>query len=679
MRFAPPSTRFDRFALAGVLLAGTAAACGLALGLFARFEGLGAAPLAVDEYFIVRSTQNVLHHGWPVFDCGGIYSRGLLLQYLAALAHLLGVPLEVAPRLISAVSSVIALPAAFLIGRRVGGTSVALLAVAILAASVWETEIARFGRMYAPFQAVFLWYVVFFLKRTVDEDQRAAWAMMTLTVVSTLFWEGGVFLALANFLPVFLRARSPGVSKREWLDLLKFIPVLLAAYWFVTSDFRYFGTDTALPLDYVPAAANSPGGVVSGAPWLWPGIRAHPLWLVWSIAPWVLSAVAVRTLWRGPQSPWAKAGFMATLLAAIGQQFLAAAALLLLTRLCRYATRQELTSAAARWLYLAMASWLLFWSGIAWLSWSRPLGVAWWKAALALVFPLVSTPNLIDQVLHPWAAAVPALTAVLVVLIAGAVVRVLRSDESGVSAERAVLVLSCCMLLAASATHTPRHETRYVFFLFPLLVILALSTLASWLTRAAGRRYALATLLTTPLCVAAFMVTEDFKPSYLLQIDSPANMLNEDLSPARRAHLVLRADTRALARWLDQHATREGDVVVNAFQSLDYYVRTIDFFYVDRNDFNYEAYACRLGTVDRWSNRPLLQSVPALGAVIAAHPTTFLVTYSSRLPPLLAQLSAYRPSVQWQHGDLAVVVFSGAPHALAPLSPAVGAFRRCSI
>ena len=43
-----------------------------------------------------------------------------------------------------------------------GGRDVGLIAVAVLALSVWEIEIGRFGRMYAPFQALFAWYIVFF-------------------------------------------------------------------------------------------------------------------------------------------------------------------------------------------------------------------------------------------------------------------------------------------------------------------------------------------------------------------------------------------------------------------------------------------------------------------------------------------------------------------------------------
>ena len=96
---AGPRQQWPLYALAGAAVA---------VGLYARFKNLHAAPLAVDEFFIVRSVENVLQHGVPRFDCGGYYTRGLLLQYLAALLQLLGISGEIAPRLISAVSSVLA-------------------------------------------------------------------------------------------------------------------------------------------------------------------------------------------------------------------------------------------------------------------------------------------------------------------------------------------------------------------------------------------------------------------------------------------------------------------------------------------------------------------------------------------------------------------------------------------
>jgi hypothetical protein len=120
----------------------------LALGVYARFRALDSAPLAIDEYFIARSVQNILAHGGlPAFDCGGFYARGLLLQYLAAPLVLMGVPLTEAPRIVAASSSLVALPAAYIIGRRLGGPALGWIAIILLSLSLWTVEMARFGRM----------------------------------------------------------------------------------------------------------------------------------------------------------------------------------------------------------------------------------------------------------------------------------------------------------------------------------------------------------------------------------------------------------------------------------------------------------------------------------------------------------------------------------------------------
>jgi hypothetical protein len=92
------------------------AACVIA-GTVARFKGLGRWPLAIDEYYFAQSVQNVLHSGLPEYPCGGLYVRGLLLQYAAALLQWAGLTAELAPRLLAAVSSLLMLPAAYSIGR----------------------------------------------------------------------------------------------------------------------------------------------------------------------------------------------------------------------------------------------------------------------------------------------------------------------------------------------------------------------------------------------------------------------------------------------------------------------------------------------------------------------------------------------------------------------------------
>lgn len=625
----------------------------LALGIFARFKGLGAAPLAVDEYFVVRSTQNLLHHGWPVFDCGGVYSRGLILQYLTALLARLGLPIDVAPRLISAVSSLLALPAAFILGRRIHSRTVGLLAVVILALSVWETEIGRFGRMYAPFQAVFLWYLVYFLRRTVDRDARADWPMIILTLLATLLWEGGVFLALANFLPVFLQERSVNLSKREWAGLVKFVLVCAASYWFVTTDFRMLGGSAALPLDYDPTAANNNGASLGESASLWTALLARRTWLALFLVPLAASAWAARTVWLRRETALSAAVLSAALAAGLGHQFLAVAAILTLAAVLRFASPVQLTSHAARTVYGALAICALFWLGFMGSTWTPPTDGMFWKKALSFALPLTSQPDFLNQVVRPWASAVPMLGLGLLLLVSTGVVRVLRRDEPGISDERAVIAVFLCMLLAACASDTPRHETRYVFFLYPVAVLIALTSitrLTDHLTRGSTRA---AATLTPLLGLGLFMLSEDFQPRHLLTIDRPATVFRLNLSPAQQSHLVTRDNSPALAQWLHQHTA--GDVVVSAYQSLDYYYPKTDFFYVERSDYNFESYSCRYGTVDRWSNRPLLQSAQGIAALLSETSTIYLVTYSARVGPLIQQFSQYHPRVSWHEGHLAVV------------------------
>jgi len=658
-----PSNASWPAATGGALAVALAAAlCALVLGVFARFKSLAAAPLAVDEYFIVRSVQNLLHHGLPLFDCGGAYTRALVLQYLAAGLDILGFPAEIAPRMISATCSVIALPAAYVLGRRVSGPVVGLLAVAVLALSVWETEMGRFGRMYAPFQAVFLWYLVFFLRRTVDRDSRADWGLIALTVLGALLWEGGVFLAVANFLPPFLQHGSLKLPKQEWLGLLKYAGVLVAAGWFIGTDFRMLGGTPALPGDYDPSGAAGLADFLQSGPQLWQVLRSNPAWMALLALPLGATLTAVRALWRRGAADLTAAGLLAALVAALAHQFLAVAAIILLLLLLRFSSWQELRSPPARTVYVAIGVCALFWCILTGASWTGPAAGSTWKAVAASIYPLVSFPDLLGQVVHPWAAAVPALGLGLAFLVGMSLIHSLRYSENGLTDERALLVVWLCLLLAACSSSPIRHETRYVFFLYPVAIVLSLTAvvrLASGLR--ADRRIA---VLVPVLCLGLFAMSEDFQLGHLFRIDSPAVIYQAQATPAKQEHLVVRDDTRALANWLSLHAGGAGSVVISAFQSLDYYYPQVAYFYVDRGDFNFEAYACRRGTLERWSNRPLLQSVAALETLIRRQPQTRLVTYSARLGPLLAQLARDRPRVEWSTDHLSVVTFdAGQPRA----------------
>src|SRR5262249_46066879 len=156
----------------------------------------------------------------------------------------------------------------YLIGRRLGGRDVGLLAVAVLGLSVWEVEIGRFGRMYAPFQALFAWYVFFFLRYAIDRERRALLPMLLLSALGFAAWEGGIFLVLTNFLPPIIANPDGQLSRRDWLYLAGCSLLLIPAYVLTLADLRLSGEEPALPPDYVEPQWISPSRLDAAVmPW----------------------------------------------------------------------------------------------------------------------------------------------------------------------------------------------------------------------------------------------------------------------------------------------------------------------------------------------------------------------------------------------------------------------------
>jgi hypothetical protein len=311
----------------------------------------------------------------------------------------------------------------------------------------------------------------------------------------------------------------------------------------------------------------------------------------------------------------------------------------------------EIWSRSARLAYTAMAIWFGYWLCLSFTiipSVTEPFG----PRLLHVIYPLVQHPDALGQILRPWIRSDPVLFLTCVALLSLAIQQTAAGVAFVRSDYRVVLSLFFCLLFAAAAGDAPRHETRYVFFLFPLALLLSTAALQSWLSVPSHSRLARTAALV--VFIGALLFSRDFRIVHLLQVGTPDSAFRFDLPPAQQAHMVIREDSPRLAAWLRVHA-RPQDVVVSAFQSLDYYYPGLAYFYVARADFNFASYACRAGTLDRWSNRPLLQSTAEIAALTAAHGRTFLVTYSDRVADMSTALASYRPELVWQRGHLAVL------------------------
>jgi hypothetical protein len=230
--------------------------------------------------------------------------------------------------------------------------------------------------------------------------------------------------------------------------------------------------------------------------------------------------------------------------------------------------------------------------------------------------------------------------------------------ENDLSAERTIQVVLVCMVLAAAATNPIRDETRYVFFLYPLALIVALTAIAR-LMEAAPRLGQHAVALTVVASLIGFALTEDFKPLHLLNIDAAEVNFRVGAPAKEEAHYHPRSDPRGAADWLTEHAVDGRDLIINGFPSVDFYFKDFDFTYVDWRHRRFEAYACRRGTVERWGNLPLLYTVEAVASQIDSAERAFLVIDRAHLDELVQKLARLQPRIAWTSidGDVNVVAF----------------------
>ena len=627
----------------------------LAMGLYGRFAGLGLWPFGVDEFYISRSIDHVLNTGLPRFLCGGYYTRGLAYQYVVALVRHWNVSPEFAGRVVSAVWSLAGLPAAYLIGRRLGGRTLGFTLLIILSASVWEIEMARFARMYAPFQSVFLWYLVFFLKYTVDRKKAALAPMVLLSMLGVLTWEGGALLGLANLLPPLLNHDGGRLRRSDFKFIIAML-ILLGALVAATTDLRGSAgepavggeqsgsQDSAVPLPMVLQVYTAHGGLIAAFVILQLALSLRAF-------PWIW---AMRARWL------AAAGLCLALLSAWLHQFAlcgASVALLLLTELVAPA---DLKARGARAYAFALLACFAFWPafGVLTGAWRQisPDDVFTTHPWLGLAQHLGGFPRVFDEMLRPWGKTLPVLTVGISFFVAALAVLVLFTRRLSQSAViRTLMALLLVLMLAVGARAPGRIETRYTFFLYPLVMALGLTGILALVESRFGKSRA-ALAAGAALGLVFFGLSEDFKPAHIAHIAEWQVNFRIGMTPSQAAHYYPRADYRMAAMWLERHARPE-DEVITGIPSLDPYYRA-SYFFLQSDDDRYDDYACRDGTEERWTNLPLLYGTDALTARVAAGKRIFLVTYPEVAQAMLAESRQHpwRERLAWLSPDGGIAV-----------------------
>lgn len=592
----------------------------LTLGVVARFYGIGTSPLAIDEYYIAQAVKNILSHGLPSFMCGGFYTRGLVLQYTAAALTIFGADIEEALRLVAVLFNLLAVPAIVLLSRRMGSLYLAAGAVLLFALSIWEIEYARFGRMYAPFQAAFLWYCVA-LSYAYLGSMRAFVLSLLLGTMSVLIYEGAIFLLVLSFVPL-VAGRIRGLG--AWVAAAT---TTLFGFSFIDYDFGALGarqtlpaalrTDSAgywsLPIDYPPTLDILGGGgpmVILGT--------AVTIGLV----GFILYREFRRDKSRTEELTWMGSAWLVfiVILAGLGL-FGSILALSLVGMIWGWFRIQELDRQA-----LSVTLVTIIVAGIIWTA------VSLAESSGSTVSRLVSTvkllflyPDIYSEVIYRWIRSLPVFSLIAVSSISAAMTIIMHHRHKSVVEDKLYLFFTglTLLLVYAVAILPQMYSTiRYTYFLHPLVIIL---TIQAW--SIIGRHFLQRALpeytegVIIGVMTALVLVTStDYSLGHIRNITRPDVMYRLNMNKWQVDRVYRRWDYRSPAVYVNTHATT-GDIVLTTSQSVPFYLDRLTHFYANSDGREFNNIAICEGEQERWSGATLVYTPSSLDSLLKTRGT----------------------------------------------------------
>jgi hypothetical protein len=220
---------------------------------------------------------------------------------------------------------------------------------------------------------------------------------------------------------------------------------------------------------------------------------------------------------------------------------------------------------------------------------------------------LFNYPDVYYKILQPWLSAIPITTVLLAALIAPLFLLSLgdnRINSGQLDPTRYLFSILIVLVLLVGALKQPYISTRYTYFLYPILLVLASVSIRE-LTRKTFQtapRRARWIIISIPVL---FLFTEDFSAKHLIRINEPDIRFRLQYSHALSAHYYNRWDFRNTGDYINRQISPGEDVIV-FHQALAHYLHQIDGIFIRKGSTIHSiVWGCG-GTRELWSNAPLL-------------------------------------------------------------------------
>jgi len=500
------------------------------------------------------------------------------------------------------------------------------------------------------------------------DKETAAWkGMATLTIVGALVWEGAAFLALANFVPTLISVAESGrIQKSDWKQLAFAVPVLMLIVVIGTvylANVFDLEVQPQHPPGYTPNVIDEPTSKLDM-------VHVHSLLDASSAGAIALAILALlacipalRWIWQWRSKPVMAGGLLAMLLAAFFGQFLVVASVAVLLLLLNQATLPELRERKV-FIYLATllaVSFLALLRAYLSLDWHSLVtqNGGQLRAAAVFFYQFVRFPDVIAEIVRPFAGTVPIVGVLLLLALGGTIVRLIVNPSELRNSDRVLMLLLLLLMLAVGISNPPRQETRYSYFLYPLGLLIAMTAVVH-LVKLARLQDRATELVSACVVLVLFAVSEDFDARHILTIDSRETTFRVGMGIPMQAHLgEVRDDFRGVADFLKARVEPQRDIVVNAMHGVNYYYTDANYFFTEYTGSNYMMWSCRGGSVDRWTNLPLVATLDELRAKTAQARSVYFITWEFAGEQLIKSLADRHARLVYQTGSTIVIEMNG--------------------
>jgi len=561
----------------------------ISVAAFLRLYGLNFWELTVDEYYLAKSTISVSKDGIPNFPDGGYYIRGILQQYITAAIYLASGDIEFSIRIIPALSNIVTLPAVYLIAKLLSNNKTGLLATILLAFSLWEIEFSRFGRMYAPFQALFLWQIYFMLRYLKNGKLRDLSIGSSLSLISVFVYEGAIFSLLTSFFSLTLRPIA-------WKKMAAISPSFVGLGIALLMEKMELRNTESTTQPAIPSTGES------SLPINFPELLYQSN--DFSTFHWVIVsggiALTFLLLFKGRreiQSSEIRVLYICLLAAQFGSvlvnQLLLAA--ILAGSLILIPTSNSSTRATLGLVNRLPIKIFLIWTFI-WLAIYISLPDIQPNSFMSNA---TSFPELKERIYWPFKSTIPiTVTWLLGSSIFLAILRIIFKNNIGVNV---TLILAALMLVSISSFNTLYSISRYSFFLYPLFLIF-FSITVLLIASLFKNRIVKATSVFSLLFL--FLITsEDYRLDHLLNIASAKYNYRLPYPMDVQQHYYVRFDYKGPADFVNSNIN-DGDKILTSVEVVDFYLKKVDFTYVPEG-LRAGLLACG-GHCYIWNKTPLL-------------------------------------------------------------------------